>query len=63
MKLYEKIGNELKDAIAGNVLKPGDKVLSISEMKEKYLVSHITALRVYRELSAEGLIACRHGQG
>lgn len=63
MKLYEKIGNELKDAIAGNVLKPGDKVLSISEMKEKYQVSHITALRVYRELSAEGLIACRHGQG
>lgn len=45
------------------MLKPGDKVLSISEMKEKYLVSHITALRVYRELSAEGLIACRHGQG
>ena len=32
MKLYEKIGNELKDAIAGNVLKPGDKVLSNSEM-------------------------------
>lgn len=63
MNLYQKICNDLREAIAEEQLKPGDRILSISEMKEKYAVSHITALRVYRELSEAGLIVRRHGQG
>ncbi len=63
MKLYEKICQDLRNAIAGKLLKPGDRILSINEMKEKYKVSHVTALRVYRELSDEGLINCKRGQG
>lgn len=63
MNLYQKIGDDLRKEIASGQLKPGDKILSISEMKEKYKVSQITALRVYRELSADQLIVCRHGQG
>lgn len=63
MNLYQTISGELRQAITGKLLKPGDRILSIKEMKEKYGVSHITVLRVYKELAAEKLIECRHGQG
>ena len=63
MNLYQTISGELRQAISGKQLKPGDRILSIKEMKEKYGVSHITVLRVYKELAAEKLIECRRGQG
>lgn len=63
MSLYQTISMELRQAIADKQLKQGDRILSIKEMKEKYGVSHITVLRVYKELAAEKLIECRHGQG
>ena len=63
MNLYQKISNELKIEITNGSLKPGDKMLSINQVKEKYNVSHITALRVYRELIEEGVALCRRGQG
>lgn len=63
MNLYQVISNELKSEILNGTLKPGDRMLSVNQIKEKYSVSHITALRVYRELTAEGVVQCRRGQG
>ena len=63
MNLYQTISNELKNEILNGTLKPGDRILSINQIREKYSVSHITALRVYRELTAEGVAQCRRGQG
>ncbi len=56
MKLYEKIGNDLREAIADGGLKPGHRVPSVNELCSQYRVSNITINRVYRELAKDNLI-------
>lgn len=56
MKLYEKIGNDLREAIAGGKLRPGSRIPSVSQLCAQYRVSNITVNRVYRELTRANLI-------
>ena len=49
---YQEIVNELKTRIDSGELGPGEKIPSVSEMRKFHGVSHITAARVYKELSA-----------
>ncbi|MBR2439612.1 MAG: GntR family transcriptional regulator [Lentisphaeria bacterium] len=60
---YRIITNDLLNAIDTNELHPGDRIASIRELSEKYQVSQITALRVFKELSQLDKIERRDGMG
>lgn len=63
VSMYQKITDDIRGAIDYGVLKPGDKVPSVSALKGKYGVSHITALRVYKELSDLRYVQQKRGCG
>ena len=54
--LYQKIIDELGQAIRNETLKIGDKVPTVKEQCQHYKVSHITVLHAYAELEKSGLI-------
>lgn len=60
---YIGVIEDLKTKIASGKLAPGDRIVSIREMCDAYDVSSIVALRVFRELSDQGLIEKRDGEG
>jgi DNA-binding transcriptional regulator YhcF (GntR family) len=62
-KLYETITNSIMESIDCGELRPGDRIPSADELRERFNVSHITALRVYRELSAKNYILSKRGRG
>lgn len=61
--LYEKIGAELKEQIVNGQIKPGDKTPSVNDIRKKYDVSHVTALRVFKELAQENIVDSIKGKG
>ena len=61
--IYQIITDEILDSIKSGILKPGDNIPSIRDIKEKYKVSSITALRVFKELTNGGYIIRKHGSG
>lgn len=61
--LYRRIEDELRKRIRDGVWKPGDKLPSVRELCAEFDVSHITANRVLRDLSAAGLIERQTGRG
>lgn len=61
--LYEKICDDIKALIASGKLKFRDKVPSVSDIREKYNVSHITALRAFKELVTDNYIDFVKGKG
>lgn len=62
-KLYQTITCAIKENIDCGKLLPGDKVPSVNELREKYGISHITAVRVYKELSTMNYIFAKRGCG
>lgn len=61
--LYQKITEKIKTLITSGNLRPGDRVPSVEEIKDTYKVSHITAMRVFKDLTSEGLIHLIRGKG
>jgi GntR family transcriptional regulator len=61
--MYRQITNQIKDAIAGEDLKPGDQLPSIREMSDLLKISAITIKRAYQDLEGEGFIFTRAGLG
>jgi DNA-binding LacI/PurR family transcriptional regulator len=61
--LYEKICDDIKTLIDTGKLALKDKVPSVSDIREKYKVSHITALRALKELLSENYIEFTKGKG
>ncbi len=59
MSLYGKIVDEFQEKIVSGELKPGERLPSVTQLKEKYRVSQPVALRVYRELCDKGLAESR----
>ena len=53
--LYEGICADIKRLIAAGSLQPGERIFSLSQLRDSYQVSHITALRAKRELIGETL--------
>jgi GntR family transcriptional regulator len=54
--IYAQIVDQVKYAIAAQVVGPGDKVLSVRELSKKLVVNPNTVARAYRELQGQGLI-------
>ena len=61
--LYEKISGDIKELILSEKIKYREKVPSVSDIRRKYSVSHITAMRVFRELADESYIEYIRGRG
>jgi GntR family transcriptional regulator len=61
--LYKQVMDQIKDAIAGGVLKPQERLPSIREMSKELNISEITIKRAYADLEAEGFIYTRAGMG
>ena len=60
---YKEIVSDIAGRIQSGELKAGDRIDSIRTICEKYGVSAIVALRVFKELTRESLIVKREGEG
>jgi len=61
--LYEEISRDIKELILSKNIKYGEQIPSVSEIRKKYNVSHLTALMVFKKLSKEGYVKCKKGRG
>ena len=63
LAIYEKIVNQLKNAIVSDELHAGETLPSIRSLAKDLQVSVITTKRAYEELEKEGLIRSVAGKG
>ena len=61
--LYRRIAETVRQEILTGQWKPGDRLASVREMAEQWDCTTGTIQRAYRELSNQGLITSRAGQG
>lgn len=61
--LYQQISREIMEQISRGKLLPGERVPSVTALRKRYGVSHITVLHAFRELSEQGCISKRAGRG
>ncbi len=61
--MYKQVTDQIKDTIAGGILKPEEKLPSIREMTRELAISEITIKRAYADLEHEGYIFTRSGLG
>lgn len=60
---YKDIVSDLMEAIETGEFNPGDRIWSSREIENRYKVSQLTALRVFKELAVVGRIERRDGTG
>ncbi|MFG2169474.1 winged helix-turn-helix domain-containing protein [Micromonospora chersina] len=60
---YWRIADDVIADVRSNKLTPGDKLPSISELREKYNVSHGTVQMAYARLEALRIIRRQQGKG
>jgi molybdate-binding protein/DNA-binding transcriptional regulator YhcF (GntR family) len=61
--LYQKIIAEVRQDILEGRLKPGDRLLTVRQMTERWGCTIGTVQRAYQELARQGLVVSRAGQG
>ena len=61
--MYKQVTDQVKSAIAGGDLKPGEKLPSVRELAEGLKTSAITIKRAYLDIETEGYILTRAGLG
>ncbi len=61
--IYVQLKNQIKESIAGGVLKPGQRLPSVRELALELTINPNTVARVYKELEQEGLIKTKRGAG
>lgn len=61
--IYMQIIDEIKRAVARNLLVPGEKLPSQRELAEAARVNPNTVQRAYREMEGMGLVETRRGEG
>jgi GntR family transcriptional regulator len=61
--MHRQVTDQVKDAIARGLLRPGEKLPSIREMSRELAISPITIKRSYHDLEQEGFIVTRAGLG
>jgi DNA-binding transcriptional regulator YhcF (GntR family) len=60
---YLQVANAVNDAIRRGDLKKGQKILSINELSEEYLISRVTVEKAYTLLREQGTIIPIKGKG
>lgn len=61
--IYRQIIDQVKYMVVSEQLRPGDRILSIRELAKKINVNPTTVMKAYTELTREGVIYQRRGQG
>src|SRR5512147_254094 len=61
--LYQQIAESLRQEILKESLKPGDRLPSLRQMTATWGCTAGTVQRAYRELTRQGLVVSRPGQG
>jgi GntR family transcriptional regulator len=61
--VYRQIMDQIRYAIAGGFLAPGDQLPSIRELARDLVVNPMTVVKAYNELSHEGAVVLQHGRG
>ena len=61
--IYEQISRQIKGAIAGGKLSPGEALPSIRSLARDLRISVITTKRAYEELERDGFISTVAGKG
>jgi GntR family transcriptional regulator len=61
--LYEQIAARVRVAVAAGDLTPGDALPSVRALARDLRVNPATVVQAYRDLSGDGFVAMRHGQG
>lgn len=61
--MYEQIKDQIRGAVYGGELAPGQALPSQRELARDLQVSLITVTRAYNDLVAEGIIGARQGRG
>jgi GntR family transcriptional regulator len=61
--IYRQIMDQIKFHIAAGIVKEGDKLPSVRELAATLAVNQNTILKVYNELSREGVLAVERGEG
>lgn len=61
--MYKQVTDQIKDAIASETFKPGDKLPSIRELSLELKISIITTKRAYSDLENGNYIITRPGLG
>ena len=63
LPIYRQIMRQIVEAIAGERLKRGDKLLSHRELSERLVIAPLTVKKAYDELEALGYIETQRGRG
>ncbi|MEZ5330830.1 MAG: GntR family transcriptional regulator [Thermoanaerobaculia bacterium] len=61
--LWAQIRDGVRDRIATGTLAPGAAVASVREMAQRLRVNPATVAKAYRDLTDEGLLEVRRGEG
>ena len=61
--LHRQVTDQIREAVAGGGLEPGERLPSIRELSKELKISPITIKRSYRDLEREGYIVTRPGLG
>jgi GntR family transcriptional regulator len=60
---YEAVAAHLRDRISSGELRPGDRLPSISQLRERFKVSYGTVRSAILVLKAENLVEGQQGAG
>jgi GntR family transcriptional regulator len=63
LPIYRQVMDGIREMIAAEVLKPGDRLPSIRELSSELQINPSSAVKAYRELKHAGVILLDHGRG
>ena len=63
LAIYEQVARQVKFAVAGDVLKPGELVPSVRQLAHELAINPNTVARAYRQLQGHGVLESVRGTG
>ena len=63
LAIYEQVVRQVKFAVAGEVLKPGELVPSVRELARELAINPNTVARAYRQLQDQNVLEAVRGTG
>ncbi len=63
LAIYDQVVRQVKFAIAGGVLQPGNLVPSVRELARELAINPNTVARAYQKLQADGVLQSVRGMG
>ena len=61
--IYRQLADQVKQGVAGGLLKPGDRLPSVRDLALELTVNPHTVAKSYQELEREGVIELPRGKG